>query len=88
MGREELIRSLDAMHKELSGEVSVDGETREKLRALGADIERLLSGDSAGAEVHRISSGLREMVEQFEASHPKLTSTMSHVADALSSLGI
>jgi hypothetical protein len=31
MGREELIRSLDAMHKELSGEVSVDGETREKL---------------------------------------------------------
>ncbi len=82
-----LTQLLEQLHNELSNAEAVDEKGRDLLRALSADIHDLLErseDDSSDSLLER----LQESIDHFEATHPTLTSTLSHLLTALSNAGI
>ena len=90
MDKKELHESLEQLHGELQQIECVDETERETLEKLMADIEKLTkSRDSSHQHLYeRLGEGLKEGIEQFEASHPRATMLMGQVADALAKIGI
>ncbi|MBS1240778.1 MAG: hypothetical protein H6R40_205 [Gemmatimonadetes bacterium] len=81
-----LIRQL---HRELASLDTLDHATREELRRLAADLERVAGEEAAAGET---DSGLRDRlshgVKRFEASHPALSETFANLIDALALYGL
>jgi predicted component of type VI protein secretion system len=99
MMNQDLREQLAALHAELARTSTVDGETRELLSTLLADITRLLAttrpapSDSATIQAERDRhSALAERLDgfavQFEAEHPALSAALRRVVDALGKAGI
>lgn len=89
MDKKQLHETLEQLHAELQRIESVDETEQQTLQKLMADIEKLTgSHDSAQHLYERLGEGLKEAIEQFEASHPRATMLMGQVADALAKIGI
>ena len=93
MDKSKLQQTLAQVHAELADAESVDGDTRQLLTTLTDDIERLLEKDppqpaAEATDDGPLSKQVRGLVLQFESEHPKLTTALNQVADALAGLGI
>lgn len=93
MTADELQSALDKLHGELARTAEVDEATRQRLKGLIGDIQRLVGpaeSESAAtpAAEKPLTSTLEGMVADFEARHPQLTSTVQQLVDRLSEIGI
>ena len=89
MEKQELREKLEELHRALRDADAVGSESRELLEALVADIQRVLERDSREEpEPESLAERLREVVEEFEESHPTLTEAAGRVIDALAKMGI
>ncbi|MDE0885693.1 MAG: DUF4404 family protein [Myxococcota bacterium] len=78
---------LDELHTALQESPDIGDEGRAALLRAVAEIEEVLNeGKVEGTAT--IRQQLSQAIGQFEESHPKLTSVVGRVADALSDLGI
>ena len=90
MEKSELLATLAKVHAELADARSVDDETRQLLTALTDDVQRLSEQSDAESadQLEPLSARVQDLVLQFETEHPKLTTALNQVADALANLGI
>lgn len=100
MSAEELSRTLTKLHSELADTPELDEGTLRSLRAVLAEVQVALDRaaleaggsvgeDSAGSSNSGTVSGrLQDLLEDFEAKHPRLTLTLSQIADRLADMGI
>ena len=92
MPRDELKRTLESLHKELSRSAEVDPEVRKLLTDVAGDIEQALQQEPAESTSEGEESGLIDRVNDlgthFEEHHPKLAQIIGRIADGLSQLGI
>jgi hypothetical protein len=89
MGNEELRAKLTSLHEQLSTATEVDGRSRELLRTLLLDIERLLDQPVTGtpaAEAHE--HRLEELATRFEAGHPAIAGVLRQLIDSLGKAGL
>ncbi|MBX9608748.1 MAG: DUF4404 family protein [Gammaproteobacteria bacterium] len=84
MSREHLQDLLDRLRGELA-ELE-DRDSRPRLEALVADLERELAADQA--EGAGLTQELKRRVESFEVEHPRVTAILNDVMVTLSNLGI
>ena len=90
MEKQELLKTLQTLHDDLSQADEIDPEAERLLRAVTEDIQRLLDeGEPSPAEdSSKLSSKLQAMVLEWEADHPRIARLIGQAADALSNLGI
>lgn len=88
MPDQQLRKMLQQLHAELQQSDSVDEHSRELLRNVMADIHAILEPAAAKANPESLITRLREVVDEFEESHPALTEAVGRVADALAKMGI
>jgi hypothetical protein len=90
MERQELTAKLAELHTELSRNERVNPESLDRLRALTADIGRLLDEEQATDELEAegVTSGLKDLLLKFESEHPELSLTLGKIADGLAAIGI
>lgn len=85
MNRTQLQQTLEKLQSELNKAETVDDETRAKLVALSADIERLADQPD---HWDSLTQNVQDYMLKFEAEHPQLTSALNQVSAALANLGI
>ena len=90
MDKQHLQERLQRLHAELQQVESVDPRGRKALEQLSADIHELLegSGEHERHKYNKLGDRLRDSVEHFETSHPKVTMLMGQVIDMLAKMGI
>ena len=88
MSEKKLTELLEQLHTELDGTEAVDEKGQELLRALSADIQELLERSEDADTDDSLLERLQESVDHFGATHPALTSALSHLMTALSNAGI
>ena len=87
--RKALLSTLDELHGELEAAENVSPEVEEKLRATMNDIRKVLDEETETADEEPSFTGrLSEAAEQFESSHPTLSSIVGSAIDALARMGI
>jgi biofilm protein TabA len=77
---------LEDLKAELEVSHRLQPENRDRLLASIAEIEQAIRQQESLAET--LSQRLREMAQDFELTHPRLTHTVGRVADALAQIGI
>lgn len=67
----------------------VDNDLSQRLKQVQEHIEVILAEPDTVTEHHRISfiNKLKKIVDDFEISHPELTSTLGEMTDSLSRMG-
>jgi hypothetical protein len=89
---DELSDAMNKLHQELVEHPRLDASKIESLKALMADIQQVIdeqSSEQLGAsDSGTLSSRIQDYVEEFEASYPKLTQTLSMIAERLADMGI
>ncbi|MGH6691876.1 MAG: DUF4404 family protein [Gemmatimonadales bacterium] len=80
MSRDDLRRTLEHLHAELGRAGELDAATRDRLRALQADVQAALDRT---AEESPLRERLEDAIVEFEASHPELARRLAHVIDTL-----
>ena len=90
MDKRPLHNTLEQLQGELQRIESVDEDERKILQKLMSDVKKLLEAPDSDQRLSHASlgEGLREAVERFEASHPRVTMLMGQVIDALANIGI
>jgi len=90
MDKQQLLSTLENLHAELAGAERVDENKLQQLRTITDDIQRLLTQeeDVSSEQVAPVSDNVQDLLLQFEADHPGLTSALNQVAAGLSNLGI
>jgi len=86
----ELTKLLEQLHHEIERTKTVDDKEKELLRDLGAHIDELLGrtpSDRIAPSPFTLQL-LEETIDQFEATHPTLTATLSKLFAVLSNAGI
>ena len=90
MDNSELRGKLSSLHEQLARSPAVDADSRQLLRTLLQDIEKVLEqpprGAAAEAPVH--ASRLEEYAGRFDADHPALSGLLRQVVDMLGRAGI
>jgi HEAT repeat protein len=88
MSKEDVNKSLEALHIEIDKLETPDATVKEKLLSLINDIEKQLqnpdSADHKGAAVAKLPT----LIEQFESDHPQLTGTLGRLLTTLSGMGV
>lgn len=84
MSDQELRRTLEELHRELSQVGQVDEDLERLLQEIRADIEDVM--ERSGPQ--GLGDRLAQAVERFEATHPRLASAMGAVADQLARMGV
>jgi len=79
---------LEQLHNELGSTDALDDKGRELLRDLNADIQKLLERSEGGDSDDSLLERVQESIDHFEATHPTLTSALSHILNALNNAGI
>ncbi|MCA9513960.1 MAG: DUF4404 family protein [Myxococcales bacterium] len=91
MKTQQLKDALDEVQREAAAGGELDERTRELLESLRDGITRLLTTPAA-ERAPEDTEGLVELVkggiDQFEGEHPRLTTVMGRLADALTAMGI
>jgi hypothetical protein len=96
MPREELTELLQKLHTELAARPEVDASTREALRTLDADIQRVLAQAAEPAANDPEASGDEDDIQalaqtleaKLESDHPVLVGTLRDLMDRLGKMGI
>jgi Domain of unknown function (DUF4404) len=86
--QKKLTELLEQLHNELDNTQAVDEKGRELLRALNADIQELLERSESGQSADTLLERLQDTIDHFEATHPALTTALSHIMNALNNAGI
>jgi hypothetical protein len=96
MTAEELSQTLSKLHQELSGNPELDENTLCSLKSLLTEIQVAIDR-AAGVEPLEdqtiqpalpLGQRLQSVIGEFEARHPRLTLSLSQIADGLNSMGI
>src|SRR5262245_30279354 len=87
MEEKDLTNLLKQLHTELANTKVVDEQGRELLRTLKADIQSLLESSEDDSD-DSLLERLQDSIDHFEATHPRLTSTLSQLLNALNNAGI
>jgi hypothetical protein len=91
---DQLQRSLSQLHDVLVRTPRVDASSKQLLREVLGDIERLLSNDAVAAaaagpvEAARSQSRLEALAVEFEAEHPSLSASLREFIDLLGRAGM
>jgi len=90
MPEKKLAEVLSELHESLTRADEVDTETREQLKTLLGDIQRIL-GDpenrDAGA-MEPVMNDLQSVLLRLETEHPYSAGLLNRLAEGLASLGI
>jgi len=87
MEEKDLTKLLQHLRAQLANIKAVDDQGQELLRGLNADIRRLLDASETDAD-DSLLERLQESVDYFEATHPRLTTALSQLLNALNNAGI
>jgi hypothetical protein len=85
-GPDQLQRSLSQLHDVLVGTPRVDAASKQLLRDVLDDIERLLG--SGAVEAAQSQSRLEALAVGFEAEHPSLSASLREFIDLLGRAGM
>ena len=91
MNRDEMLQTLATLHNELATAENLDEETRQMLKTLTGDIEKVLIQleNSSGEEIDKsLTQQLRESVIEFEVRHPIIGGLLMRLTDGLANMGI
>ncbi len=90
MKKAELLKTLEALHQDLSAADQVDPEAERLLRAVTDDIERLLDDqqETPQEDPQSLSFKLRSLVLSWESDHPQIARLIGQAADTLANIGI
>jgi tRNA C32,U32 (ribose-2'-O)-methylase TrmJ len=91
MMKEDNVREkLKGLYTELKNTRSNDPQTQDRLRTLTADVKNALDNiDDLRPDQHKnVLDRLQGAVENFETSHPELTSVLNDVISSLANWGI
>jgi hypothetical protein len=80
--------ALAKLHEELGRAPRVDAESRELLRQLSTDIERLVDQPTPQSSMKAHRPRLEELEVKFEVEHPALAETVREIIDALGKAGL
>jgi hypothetical protein len=85
-----LRQSLAKLHAQLSGTRQADGASKQLLREVLADIERLLQEENqvAPANASASTSKLEALAVRFDSDHPALSASLRQFIDLLGRAGI
>jgi hypothetical protein len=85
-----LRQSLAKLHAELSGTAQADGASKQLLREVLADIERLLQDEKrvVPAAASASTSKLEALAVRFDSDHPALSASLRQFIDLLGRAGI
>ena len=84
---EQLKRDLERLQREIDSMQGVDQERRAMLSELARSIEQAVDEETDGPD-HKLLERARDVVAEFEVSHPKATAILNEILVALSGLGI
>lgn len=87
MEENDLTGLLKKLRTELANIKVVDEQGRELLRALNADIRKLLESSEDDSD-DSLLERLQDSIDYFEATHPRLTSALSQLLNSLNNAGI
>jgi len=87
MEEKDLTKLLEHLRAQLANIKAVDEQGRELLRGLNADIRRLLDASEDDTD-DSLLERLQESIDYFEATHPRLTTALSQLLNALNNAGI
>ena len=88
MSKEEIGKSLQALHAEIDQLSETDVTAKQKLLALIHEVETQMEQPQDKETHARTVQGLPSLIEQFEADHPKVTDSLGRLLNTLSSIGI
>lgn len=93
MTNDELSRTLEKLHIELSQASNLDPQTTRLLRNLLEEIQTVIarSGDDESTDNQEslsLSRRWNDVIVDFEVRHPQLTATLSQITNRLSEMGI
>ena len=92
MDKKALTEKLRELQAQLEAAENVDDQTLEELREVTDDLSRLTEqrqrARASREDVDSITGRLQNLLTQFEADHPRLTSVLQQVIDGLANLGI
>ncbi|MEO6391984.1 MAG: DUF4404 family protein [Pyrinomonadaceae bacterium] len=89
MDKEKLRQQLEQLHAELQQLDSPDGDERELLEKLSADVRAILARDEIQTDSDTgLTDRVQDTLARFEASHPEVTLRLRQVISELSYLGI
>ena len=86
-GPNELRQALTRLHSALSSSPAVDEGSKQLLRDVLKDIERLLKAPAA-RDAEEPSSRLEALAARFEAGHPTLSASLRELIDLLGHAGL
>ena len=87
MNPDDLRQTLAALHRELSEAPTLDESSRQLLREIMADVERLsASPATAPPTLHR--HRLEELAVGFEIEHPTVAAGLRQLMDLLANAGL
>lgn len=90
MDKQQLDEILQELHSELRQIHSVDENERQMLQQLMTDIQEILKQREYDRTFpyNQFEERLKNAIEQFGVSHPRITTLMGQIADMLSRIGI
>ena len=90
MPRKQLAEALNELHADLSDAHHVDNDTREQLKTLMQDIQRILDEPAEGdqPDVEPVMNDLNSMLLKLETDHPYTAGLLNRMAQSLANLGI
>ena len=90
MRKDELLTTLEQLHRELSQTNEVNPEAERLLRVVTDDIQRLLDDEqeSPPEDSKSLSAKLESLTLSWEESHPQIAQLIGQVASALANFGI
>ena len=91
MPERQLKEALDALHRALESEHSIQDEDREALVRAAEEIADALAETRASEdpdEQEPLSDRVSALIEDFEVSYPRVAEVLAKLSEALSNLGI
>jgi hypothetical protein len=92
MTNDDLGQTLDSLQKSLADSPQIDAPTAEKVRLLIGDIQLALARSEKAADsamsYGNLTQQVKTMIADFEVNHPKLTASLSFIAERLADMGI
>ncbi|NNM01561.1 MAG: DUF4404 family protein [Gammaproteobacteria bacterium] len=88
MSKEELQKSLSALHAQVEKLDAGDPDVKARVEALVGDIERQIESPDDTEHAGGVISRLQSAIEHFEVEHPQLTGVLNRIMMTLSDMGI
>ncbi len=90
MDNEKFRQNLESLHTEIRNIQQIDDDSKDKLSKLASDIQQILKqGEDVSSEHHsNLTKSLKDSIQYFEVSHPRLTAVMNNLINTLSDMGI